>query len=880
MINPRPTPEQLLKLAEEEERQKSCGKLKIYLGAAPGVGKTHEMLHDALEKRAHGLDVLVGVAESHGRKDIERLLHQFEILPRQTVSYREKHHLEFDLDAALQRHPGLILVDEMAHTNVPGLRHAKRWQDIKELLEKGIDVYTTLNVQHIESLKDDVTQIIQAPIHETVPDSMLERADTIEIVDLPPEDLLSRLQEGKVYFPEQAEQAKESFFRLGNLIALRELALRITAERVGTDVLWYRQGEGIKEIWPVKDKILVCVGPKPEALKLIRAAKRLSQSLSAEWLAVYIDAPHQPIEDDRNRAIQNLRLAELLGAETHVLSGFDIVKEILHFAREHNVTQIMIWKHINTRWRDWFQRNLADEIVRHSKEIDVYIMTGQISEPVGPKKKISKSIPWKIYTIAVEVVGLTTLLNFFLYRMLASSNLIMIYLLGVTFVALFGRTGPSILASTLSVIAYDFFFIPPFYSFAVSDIEYFFTLLVMLVVTQVISYLTILVQRQAESARLTQHQTTALYTFSRKLTKTRGIDKILAIGTQHIAQVFNSEVMVLLPKNKRLEVQKCFPSNIRLNAKELSIAQWVFDMQLPAGLGTDTLSSSDALYLPLIGSSHIQGVLRIQPQQLFTPEQREFLESCVNQLSLALEVDRLHEKSRRRELEFEKDRAQTTLLASIFHDLCFPLKQVINTVNNLKKVKECKDHFIKNNIDHQINKLNRLNNNLYHIVQLETEGIELKKELSSLKKIINVAIKISEKTLEKRPIELNLADNLPLISLDYKLILEVLINLLDNAIKFSPPKSKIILSAQIENDQVVVSIEDFGSGIVPKEKNKLFKKFYRGKEVIAEHGLGLGLAICEKIISAHHGTIWVENLENQGATVHFALPLDKREEMQ
>ncbi|MGX6643206.1 DUF4118 domain-containing protein [Legionella pneumophila] len=875
MVNPRPSPERLLKRAEEEERQKSYGKLKIYLGASPGVGKTHEMLHDALEKRAQGLDVLVGVAESHGRKDIERLLQLFEILPRQTVSYREKKHLEFDLDAALQRHPGLILVDEMAHTNVPGLRHAKRWQDIKELLEKGIDVYTTLNVQHIESLKDDVAQIIQAPIHETVPDSMLEQADTIELVDLPPEDLLIRLQEGKVYFPELAELAKESFFRLGNLIALRELALRITAERVGTDVLWYRQGEGIKEIWPVKDKILVCVGPKPEALKLIRAAKRLASSLSAEWLAVYIDSPHQPIEDARNHAIQNLRLAELLGAETHVLSGFDIVKEIMQFAREHNVTQIMIWKHIITRWRDWFRRNLADEIVRHSEEIDVYIMTGQISKPAAQKKKLSKlskSIPWKIYTIAVGVVGLTTFLNVFLYEILASSNLIMVYLLGVTFVALFGRTGPSILASILSVIAYDFFFIPPFYSFAVSDIEYFFTLLVMLLVTQVISHLTILVRHQAESARLNQHQTTALYTFSRKLTTTRGVHKILNIGTQQIAQAFNSEVMALLPKNKRLEV--CFPSDTHLSAKELSIAQWVFDMQLPAGLGTETLSSSEALYLPLIGSSHIQGVLRVKPQQLFTPEQREFLDSCVNQLSLALEVDRLHEKSRKKELEFEKDRAQTTLLASIFHDLCFPLKQVINTVNDLKKIKECKDVLIKNNTDHQINKLNRLNNNLYHIVQLETEGIELKKELSSLKKIISAAIKISQKALEKRPIELNLSDNLPLISLDSELILEVLVHLLDNAIKFSPPKSKINLSAQIENDRVVVSIEDFGSGIIPDEKNNLFKKFFRGKKVINEHGLGLGLAICEKIISAHDGTIWVENIVNQGAMVRFALPLE------
>lgn len=875
---PRSNPEQLLQRAEEEDRKENRGKLKIYLGAAPGVGKTHEMLLDALEKRAHGLDVLAGIVESHGREDIKRLLKNFEILPLQTVVYREKNCLEFDLDAALKRHPGLILVDEMAHTNVPELRHSKRWQDIKELLDRGIDVYTTLNVQHIESLKDDIAQIIGAPIHETVPDSMIERADSIELVDLPPEDLLIRLQEGKVYFPKQAELALEHFFRLGNLIALRELALRVTAERVDTDVLWYRQGEGIKDIWPVKDKILVCVGPKPEALKLIRAAKRLASSLQAEWLAVYIDTPYHSVEDARNQAIQNLRLAEQLGAETHVLSGFDIVKEVMNFAREQNVTQIMIWKHIITRWRDWFRRNLADEIVRHSEEIDVYLMTGESSTPLPQNKKSPKSIPWKIYGITVGVVGLITLLNRFLYGILATNNLIMGYLLGVTFIAIFGRTGPSILASTLSVLAYDFFFIPPFYTFAVPDTEYFFTLLVMVIVTQVISYLTILIRRQAESARLTQHQTTALYTFSRKLTATRGVNQILALGAKQIAQIFNCQVMALLPKNNHLEVKASFPLNLSLNSKELSIAQWVFDMQLPAGVGTDTLTSSALLYLPLIGSSHVQGVLGMQSQQLFTPEQREFLESCVNQTALTLEVDSLYEKSRKKKLEIDSDRAQTAVLASIFHDLCLPLKRVIRAMNDLKNEKNGKDSLIKNNIDHEINKLNRLNDKLYHIIQLEKERIELKKEPSSLKAIINLAIKISHKTLEKRPIELSLPDNLPLISLDKKLLQEVLVHLLDNAIKFSPPKSKIHLSAQVANEKVIISIEDLGSGIVPDEKNKVFKKFYRGKKAIAKQGLGLGLAICEKIISAHHGTIWFENIENQGAAVRFSLPLDDEEE--
>jgi two-component system sensor histidine kinase KdpD len=875
MANSRPDPEHFLQRAEKEERQERTGKLKIYLGAAPGVGKTHEMLHDAFERRQQGLDVVVGIAESHGREEVESFLQNFEILPRQAVPYRDKIYYEFDLDAALQRHPGLILVDELAHTNAPGLRHAKRWQDVKELLDRGIDVYTTLNVQHIESLKDNVAQIVKAPVTETVPDSIIERADTIELVDLPPEDLLKRLQEGKVYIPKQAEFALEHFFRKGNLIALRELALRVTAERVGTDVLWYRKGEGIKEIWHVKDKILVCVGPNPETLKLIRAAKKLANTLQAEWLAVYIDIPQQGPET-RNRAIQNLRLAEHLGAQTHVLSGFNIVKEVIDFAHEQNVTQIMIWKHIRTRFRDWFYRNLTDEIVRASGTIDIYVMTGKSEKKIPPSRKsFTKLIPWQIYGLAIAIVTFITSFNLLLYPMLGPSNLIMIYLLGVTIIALLGHRGASFLASILSVFAYDFFFIPPLYSFSISDLEYFVTLFIMLLVAQIISYLTILTRHQAESARFAQHQTTALFAFSRQLIRTRGMNKLLTFGIEHIAHVFDSEVMALTPKESRIEVQESFPSGLNLDEKEHSIAQWVFDLGQPAGIGTDTLSLSKALYLPLISSSEILGVLRVQPrhQELFTPEQRGLLDSYVNQLSLALEIDLLHEKNHIRELEIEKDRVRTALLASIYHDLCYPLKSVINALNNLKNIKENNDILAKNNINHEINKLDHLNNNLYQMIRIEYEGISLKKTPVSLEKIIVTAIKISTETFEKRLIQLTIPDNLPPVLIDKKYIEEVLMHLLDNAIKFSTPKSRIHLSVQLKRDTLIVSIEDFGLEIAAEERKKLFKKFYRSEQAMEEHGLGLGLAICEKIIAAHEGTIWVEDIEGKGTVFRFTLPI-------
>ncbi len=652
MTERRLNPDKLLQRVKKEEHQETRGKLKIYLGAAPGVGKTHEMLTDALEDKSRGLDVVIGVAESHGRKEIEAILSKFEILPKQTVDYHGKQLLEFDIDAALNRHPALILLDEMAHSNIPGLRHKKRWQDIKELLERGIDVYTTLNVQHIESLNKTVAQIIHAPIKETVPDFMLELADTIELVDIPPDALLKRLQEGKVYYPEQAALASDHFFRKGNLIALREIAFRIMANRVNTEVLLYRQDLGIKHIWPTKEKILVCVGSRPESLKLIRTAKRMADSLQAEWIAVYVDTPFiKSREDKKHRAIENLRLAEQLGAETKMLVGSDIIQELMNFAREENVTQIMIWKHVYKRWRDLIFRSLADEIVRNSGEIDVYIMTGTRVENLHQERKpiTRKIFPWKTYAISIGIMCLATMINCLLYPYLNASNLIMVYLLGVTFVSLLGDMGASILASILSVTAYDFIFILPYHSFTLENIEYAFTLLVMLIVSLVISQLTLILHRQALNARLNEKQTSSLYKLSRKLSSTRGITNLLKVGIDCIADAFNSDVLALIPQQDHLVIQVrskpkkgIGPSS--LDEKEQGVAQWVYDMGEKAGLGTDSLSFSNSLYLPLLGTQGSIGVLKIYPADpdfLSSPDQIHLLETSVNQLAKALEVDSL-----------------------------------------------------------------------------------------------------------------------------------------------------------------------------------------------------------------------------------------------
>lgn len=874
MIGKRQTPEQSLQRAQEEERKATRGKLKIYLGAAPGVGKTYEMLHDALQKREKELDVVIGVVESHGREDIESMLNKFDVLPRQPVDYHGKTCLEFDLNLALQRNPGIILVDEMAHTNPTGLRHAKRWQDINELLDRGIDVYTTLNVQHIESLNDIVVQIIKAPVKETVPDTMIERADTIELVDLPPEDLLKRLEEGKVYIPEQAKIAREHFFRKGNLIALRELALRIAAERVGAEVLLYRQGEGIKQIWPARDKILVCVGPNVESLKLIRAAKRIASGLQVEWIAVYVDTPKlQSSVDQRNAAIENLRLAESLGAETHVLMGDDVVKDILDFAREQNVTQILIRKHIVTRFRGWFFRSLADEMVRQCGEIDIYIMTGQLSEARLKQSFFSKLMTWKAYVLAISFVTLATLLNLKLYSLLSTGSLVVIYVFSLFASALLGRIMPVIIASILSVLAYAFFFIPPFFSFSITDREYFFIFIVLAIVIQIISYLIFMLRRQADSARMIQHQTTALYTLTRQLMKIRGIDQLLDLGTRYIGSVFNCEVMVLLYKENHLAICSNYQSKSELDTKEQGIAQWVYEMEQRAGLGTDTLSFSQALYLPLAASHGCIGVIRIQPssQQLFTPEQLGLLETCSYQLALAVDVERFQEKERKRELKIEADRARNSLLKAISHDLS-PLNVIITAVSRGKKRLGPHQETDKD-IDFEIESLSRLNNNILQFIQLESQIDGLEKTMSSLQELIVFVIKSSSKLLKGKPIQLNIPDDVPLIPLNPSLIQSVIINLIDNAVKYTPVESAIHISVIIKSGQAIISIEDSGPGIVPDERDKLFEKFYRGKRVISEHGLGLGLAICQKIVLAHGGRIWVESSQCKGANFCFSLPL-------
>ena len=644
----RPDPEALLARIKEEEKSQDKGQLKIFFGAAPGVGKTYAMLQEALEKLAEGYDVVAGVVESHGRSEVAAMLSKFEQIPRQQVMYHERELEEFDLDRALARKPGLILVDELAHTNLPSSRHAKRWQDVKELLQCGIDVYTTLNVQHIESLNDVVAQITGVTVRETVPDAILEEAYSVELIDLPPDDLLKRLERGKVYAPEHAKIATQRFFNRGNLIALRELALRATAARVNEQTLTYREAQSIQKSWPTTEKLLVCITPEASASKLVRAAKRMATRLQAEWFVVYIETNHRNelSKIERHHLLNQFRLAESLGAKTSTLNGRDYVEELLQFARDHNVTKIVMDKYFRQKHKHFIFENIADKLIRNSGDIDIYLIQGGYDKNLRllPTLHLRPTSTWQSYTRGVLIVALCTLLSFVLSHFhFQLSNLVMIYLLGIVMIAMQGRYGPTILASLCSIVAFDFFFVSPRLALVIEDTQYLITFFVMLIVSLVISQLAIMRRRQNEVMRLRERRAAALYGLSRQLASARGLDNILKISVRHSAEFFASHVVVLLPDEQGHLVDKAHHgTDYALDEKEFSVAQWAYNFGQIAGFGTQTLPFTHAVYLPLLGESKIVGVLRVLPvdaNSIMIQEQMHLLESFANQIAVAIEAE-------------------------------------------------------------------------------------------------------------------------------------------------------------------------------------------------------------------------------------------------
>ena len=883
MTGQRPDPEALLQRLRDEEARASRGRLKIFFGASPGVGKTYAMLEEAQAKRREGVDVVVGVVETHGRPETAALLEALEALPRRALEYRGITLREFDLDAALARRPTLLLVDELAHTNAPGSRHARRWQDVEELLAAGINVYTTLNVQHLESLNDVVAQITGVHVRETVPDSILDGADELELADLSAEDLLTRLREGKVYVPEEAARAIERFFRKGNLIALRELALRRTAERVDAQMRGYMEEHGIRATWPAGERLLVCIGPNPAGARLVRAGKRMATSLKADWVVLYVEAPGQRISaSDRDALVQNLQLAQELGAQTVTVSGLRAAEEVLAYARAHNVTKIVVGKPTHSRWRDKLFGSMLDQLVRGSGDVDVYVLTGDVDgEAVRRGPLAGRPAPLAEYGGAALVVALCTALGFPVDQYLSITNVAMVFLLGVALVASRYGRGPTILACFLSIAAFDFCFVPPRFSFAVSDVGYVLTFGVMLAIALIISSMTLRIRAQAETARERERSTAALYAMTRELAATRGESELVTVVARHVRDTFGVATQILLPDpGGRLAAPIGAAPAYPMDEKELSVAAWVFERGRVAGVGTDTLPGAQGRYLPLVASTGIIGVLGLRPadpKQFQDPLVQRLLETFAGQAALALERAVLAERAQREQLEIEAERLRTSLLSSLSHDMRTPLAAITGALSSLlddrgAASEASRRELLKTALE-EAQRMNRLIGNLLDMIRVESGALQVQKEWQPLEEPIGVALIRLEERLRDHPVTVKLPPDLPLVPLDGILIEQVFINLLENAVKYTPRGTPIEISAAPTNGAVRIDVADAGPGLPPGEESHIFEKFYRAPSATATSGVGLGLTIVRGIVTAHGGRIWAENRPGGGAVFRFTLPL-------
>jgi len=883
----RPNPDSLLKNVQEEEARSQRARLKIFFGMAPGVGKTFAMLQEARIRKDEGVDVVAGVVETHGRHDTQALAEGIVVLPKKVLPYRGVQLEEFDLEAALARKPALILMDELAHTNVQGSLHVKRWQDVMDLLDAGIDVFTTVNVQHLESLKDTVAQITGVLVRENIPDTLLKRADQIELVDIPPEELLERLKEGKVYVPEQAQHAVERFFRKGNLLALRELALRRTADHVDADMRRYMASKGLTgKTWAAGERLLVCINSKPGSASLIRAARRMSESLNAPWIAAYVETGKhiRYSDEERDRLEEHLRLAERLGAETSVVEGdLSTAEDIIEFATSHNVTKIIIGKPAHPRWMEFFTGSVLEDLVRRSGDIDIDVITGrdEREQPRAAAKTRPARMPALTHFLwGAVTVALVTVLCMFMKPHFELADVVMIYMLGILVVASrFGRW-PSLVSSVLSVLALDFFFVPPRFSFAVGDLKHMATFAVMLAVGLVIGNLTERIRSQARLARNRENRIRALFRLSGELTRSSGSTAMAESAIRNVATHFQSRVWIFLPgPGGRLSASQTKEKDA-VGQDEQGVAQWVYDHHEPAGMGTDTLPGAKALYLPLKGAHELIGVMGIQPMEAhgrMEPDQRHLLEAFANQTAVALERAILAERNRESQRQVDREQLRNALLSSVSHDLRTPLGGITGAASTLLddhgELPDPARRELLETIHEESNRLQRLVTNLLDVTRLESGVVDLVKEWVPLEEVVGSALERMAPQLGKRVVKVELPANLPLVQADPVLLGQVIINLLDNANKFAPPDQPIEIKAWATERSITLSVTDHGPGIPEGQGEHIFEKLVRFPQGEARPGAGLGLAICKGVMQAHGGKIMASNRASGGAQFMVSLPL-------
>ncbi|OQA32409.1 MAG: Sensor protein KdpD [Betaproteobacteria bacterium ADurb.Bin341] len=885
MDDQRPDPDELLSRLQAEEAKSARGKLKIFFGASAGVGKTYAMLSAARSQLLQGVDVLIGVIETHGRTETEVMTDGLERLPKREIEYRGNILREFDLDAALARKPALILMDELAHSNVAGSRHPKRWQDVEELLAAGIDVYSTVNVQHLESLNDVVSGITSIRVWETVPDKVFDAADEVILVDLTPDELLQRLKEGKVYLPNQAERAIHNFFRKGNLLALRELALRRTADRVDEDVLQYRRERFVTPVWQTRESLLACIGPGEGGEQIVRATARIAGQLEVPWHAVYVETPSLQglSESRRQRILKSLKLAQDMGAQTATLTSNDPVAATVKYARDHNLSKIVIGREEVRRW-PW-QRSFTQGIGQQAPDIDVLqIARNERSTPAEKLEDNGRRPPlnWSFYGKATAICAAAGLLAAPLHNLFDLANIVMFFLLAVVLVAVRYGRGPAVLASFLCVGIFDFFFVPPRLTFAVNDVQYLLTFAVMLVVGLVVGQLTAGYKHQATIASRREQRVHALYEMARDLSAALLPEQIEEIGQRFLAVEFDARSLLLLTNAEDRLVER---SSEELPELDISIAQWAFDHGEAAGFGTDTLPGSPVLYLPLKAPMRLRGILALElrkPDRLLIPEQRRLLDAFASLLAIAIERVHYVDVAQNTTVQMESERLRNSLLSAISHDLRTPLSALLGLAEGLFLTKPpLPEHQaeITQAIRNEAMRTNALVNNLLDMARLQAGKIRLDKQWQPIDEVIGSALRAAEAGLDGNDVHVAIAEDLPLLEIDSILIERVLCNLLENAGKYTPPDSRIDLTARRNADQVELIVEDNGPGLPPGKEELIFHKFERGQPESNMPGVGLGLAICRAIVEAHGGSIRAETREEGGARFVVSLPVGTPPEM-
>jgi two-component system sensor histidine kinase KdpD len=867
----RPSPDALLKAAEKEAR----GKHKIFLGAAPGVGKTYEMLSAARRRKQEGIDVVVGVAETHGRAETEAQLAGLTVVPRRLVEYKGRTLEEMDLDAVLKRRPALVLVDELAHTNAPGSRHPKRYLDVEELLGAGIDVYSTMNVQHIESLNDVVARITRIRVRETVPDRIVDAADEVELVDLTPADLMARLHEGKVYVREQAQRALRHYFSPGNLTALRELALRRTAERVDDQMLSYMREHAITGPWAAGERVVVCLDPSPGAANAVRAAKRTADGLDAELIALYVETDRHATlsEAEHTRLAETMRLAAQLGAEVVTVPGRSVVEEILAFARARNATRVVVGKSQRSRWFELRHGSVVDQLVRSSSGLAVEVA------PSGDARQIPSPTDWLFsvpltpgpYLEGVLTTAVATGLGKLIDAHIVLPNISLLYVVPVLIAAARHGLVPSLWVSALSVLAYNFFFLPPLYEFTIRDPANVVALFLFMFVAIAASALAARTRSQTEAARREARTTAELYAFSRKIAGVIELYDLLWIVVTHLARLLNAEVVMLMPENDpgdgRLAPRAAFPPDSEFSDADLAAARWSWDADHPTGRGTDTLPGGRWLFVPIRTSRSgvgVIGVLPLKEGRELGASERRLLEAVGNQAAIAIERLTLADDIDQARLGAERERLRSAMLTSVSHDLRTPLASIIGALSSLRSYRDRYDEQTRDELLgtalSEAERLDRFVSNLLDMTRLDAGAIAPKREAVDAGDLVSTALRRARPLLQDKVIVPVVPPGLPQLSLDFVLAEQVLFNLLDNAAKYSPAGGRIEVEARSAGGAVEIVVRDEGPGIPAEALDRLFHKFYRADAGDRQRaGTGLGLAIAKGFVEAQGGTIAARN---------------------